>query len=388
MRKISNKASKIVAIFMVIVLCISGTAFAQTSIQPIEMISCAELAVNSLPTPEAAKEYAQQNISRFLSAAVERGEKTATEINSMYMGNPFTLYNPDTGNSVYYFPVFDGSVVYKTLRVYYANNRYNGILSEMLVEVLNTYMGSASADSPVSFVVSGDYLYAVNGAEHTEVYCFETGIGEANPTTTTLTINEEATELVNCADVLCTVEYHAADVSLAAVNNYPNYYYIDVDDYITETQGQLPWCSAYVAAFLVRVRTGQANGMTASDVMAVCYPNETVAQRQSHALENSKTTQFYRNQGYSVDFSMYSRLTESETVAELIADRPIHLFTAEANASGSNHCIAMVGYSFNLNIWHVWNPWKTFTQDMDMDTITLDAGNGYYFEWFGQWVVQ
>lgn len=52
---------------------------------------------------------------------------------------------------------------------------------------------------------------------------------------------------------------------------------------ISETQSTLPWCGAYCATAIIRSQTNHR--VYAGNLMAVCYPNETMSERIEHGTK-------------------------------------------------------------------------------------------------------
>lgn len=347
------------------------------------------LFIETTIVPEEAIEYACTNAYRFMCSSIYDGGTNIDSILLLQLGSPFALTNTESGLTQYYFPVFDDNCIIATLRVYSVDGVYYGIYSSVLVDELNALITRTSAKAPARLSVeTGNLMVTIDGKKDLLWECpprVETEIRASGASSSKLgshsfssDINERSHVIINCFD---SIEFEKSSIQEPerGINSFPPYRYLGFAPFLIETQGQEPWCTAYVTAFIVRYLDNDTTTPTAASVMAAAYPNKSNEWRLTHMLPDPKAVAYYNSCGFLATLVL-SQISDSAVRTAIVGHKPIHLLCSEVTTF-SNHSLALVGYNDITSILRIWNPWYDHAEDMDDDTKIYAAGNGEAYEW-------
>jgi hypothetical protein len=347
------------------------------------------LYIQTTSVSEDVINYAKANAYRFMCSGVDEGTISEEDVANLQLGTPFALTNTDSRITLYYFPIINGQKIIATLRVYRVDGEFYGIYSSALVDELNFLAHQTSSKKPARFSAeSGILAVTFNGKR--DVIWKQQVHNSCEPFTdrvfSTKTQHDfsydgdnHVTTVVNCFSAI-DFEKISNSAFYQGTRSFPPYKYLGFANYLIEQQpSNLPWCAAYVAAFIVRFLNSNTTTPTAYSVMATMYPNETYAQLASHELSDANAVAFYTSCGFS-SLKVWWQLSDSAVRTAIVNNKPIHLLCSRVSDL-VNHSIALVGYNDNTSILRIWNPWYGSAEDMDDATKIYTAMNGDAFEW-------
>ena len=323
--------------------------------------------VQSLPVPDEVVLYMKQNIGRFLDP----------EFDKATIGTPFSIHNLDIDKEIYYFPIITRNTVIATYRVAQYNNQYTGVYSNVLSKELNSL--STTINNPAFFYAKAECIIMVQGNKRSIVLSCGNSL-ESNLCESLQQYNDSFGNYitVNCLQSVYTATPNQVQ-ERAILSSYYTVPFATTACSLEQQPNTLPWCSAYVAAFIVRCRSSNSTTPTAYDVMTTVYPYETYVQLSSHALWDSDARMYYQGLGYTATL-LSSYLSNSTVISYINTDKPIHMLTAKLTP-GANHSIALVGYNTPNATYKVWNPWYSYLELMDQTLRIYTAPTGDQYEW-------
>lgn len=309
----------------------------------------ASLYISTEACPDAYTDYVNQNVHRFLGS-IPAAKLTPGD--TLTVGTPFAFSNE--GSDIYYFPILRGSEILYTLRVFpVGNGEYNGILGRSFVDELNELAASTSLTTPLMLVMEGNTVVAYVGNDRSVIFTYPAGlVAEADATLSTA-----ARTVVNasevCAEVSCSYTVPSADTMGVVL---PNMHHLEIDlDF--EVQGNDHWCSAYVAAAIIRYLYRPTDMTAAIDIMRQIegsalniYSSLTLNQVANYANT--------RNIDPTV---LEDTLTIQQLKNELLNDRPVFfVLSRPLDESGLEHSLyatCLYGFHEDFQTWLFWNPW-------------------------------
>lgn len=155
---------------------------------------------------------------------------------------------------------------------------------------------------------------------------------------------------------------------------YPDKYELPME--IMESQGNLPWCSAYSGAKILSYELSE--DIRAYDIMNWVFPSCSYSELLSKSLSDSALISYANYKG-SYPFHVDYALTRDEIMQEITSKRMIYAGCKNTNAK-SFHAMVVYGYEKDVN-YKVWNPWNE-NYDVDMDSSYIETYNGTLFYWF------
>lgn len=316
--------------------------------------------------PTAAINHVQNSLSKLLGDILAVSEVTVSE--------PFKLFRAQ--NNLYYFVVYADGKMVGTYRVFETEDGYSGVFSED-TQILNGLMqlsNFTTANNPAK-IVSGDHhdMYAVvNNNVYTIV---EDPFGNSTDSQTLLT--QPASYAANyIVDISDTID---VDFSSNLTRTSPTWKFLNLD--CQEVQSNLPWCTAYGAASIMRYKTGKSTEeISVLSIMQYAYPGKTESQLATLSLSVEKAMEYANQYGIYPTYVLHRR-TYSAIANDIIADNPV-MFVFDNLTTGISliHVMVCRGYYDNNgnSYYSVWNPWNTYYERI------YTSDNIYYISQTGE----
>lgn len=328
------------------------------------------------PVPNEAVQHTRKTIGNLLADLYS--------LDSVSIGKPFTV----EGHSVdlYYFLVYNEKKLVGNYRVFLKNDgNYSGIFSES-PEWLNEieYLQTETSENNPAKIVVGDYedVYAITS--NSIIPIIEDPYGN---TTNVFNSDELTLSSQNEYEIVDVSEEITFDIPLQTFATNSNYLQIGWD----ETQGSLPWCSAYATASICRYVTGKSlSQISARSIMEWTFPDLTYTELKKEGLSMTNAIKYGEEEGLS-PIRKKSTLTWSAVQKEIDADRPIY-FAFDNITTGKINAHAMVcrgyGGSSGDPFYSIWNPWNRYYERVyaSDDTYFSEAGEEFeYAETIYNW---
>lgn len=152
-----------------------------------------------------------------------------------------------------------------------------------------------------------------------------------------------------------------------------------------ETQGDLPWCMAYVTASIMRYKTGDnINSISARSVMEWAYPDLSTSKLEQTALSTSKAGDYANTHNVNPTYTS-SRRTYSQVASDIKADNPLaFICDDEMTGKKKSHAFVCRGYDDNggNSFYSIWNPWYTqFERIYTDDNIYVNENGSAKYKW-------
>ena len=337
--------------------------------------------------------------------------QVSTSLNDYYVGTPFQMKKED--NSVmeaYYFPIIcDNNIIYIFMSYPSTNPRTGsyealygctGYLTNALASELNILKTeiSTSEESPIEIQRNlEDVNYKINGKNEQLVNSVSGKESISDKEVTTETVNDIAQlpslrtrNIEKPTNIMEPVLALSDIINSGASTRAPGWNFFNGID-ISETQSTLPWCGAYCATAIIRSQTNHR--VYAGNLMAVCYPNETMSERIEHgtkiphdyityAESLGMTKLAYRDYQLSPS-SIYSLMIDANRVQTSwemqYSDGRFYSRHAQVICGASSVADPMVG---EMIFYEMWNPWYnrtiSYLESSVKDYLNL---SGYYSVW-------
>ncbi len=351
------------------------------------MLSCVVATANSFVDSNTNQnafmltETCPQDVVDFAKTSIDSFPYMNEYANSqIVLGEPFTLTNEKINNTVYYFPVIiDGEIEY-TYRIFYSNG-WQYVLSECLADELNYAAEHSTITAPTIIYLNDDDNIVVQNQNYESIFVVESVSDNviASSTSEILPYSEaivklkenKTTKTINSFSSIKVVDDSTASTYSAKASSAKSKY---LSPTIREQQGSLPWCAAYVTAFIVSYKTGTA------------YYAREVAQfagaSESEGISISKCVKFAKDKGLSNTRQTIFDASDNTMMKQIDNNCPVYVGANNKNTDGS-HALAVIGYSWSgsaITNWRIWNPWYNSFENISSREYT--APNGYeYEEW-------
>ncbi|MBU5334313.1 hypothetical protein KQI61_19215 [Anaerocolumna aminovalerica] len=324
--------------------------------------------VTSEDVPQKAIEHVQNSIGGMIN--------DLADLNSVKVGVPFKLSG--AYYDLYYFVIYSNDRIIGTYRVYEADAGYTGIFSENseIIEGLQKIAGLTSPDKPAK-IIAGEHddIYAIIDSN---VYTVLEDAAGNSTSEKNLLLQPQTYDVESLVDISKGI---SINLPQASVMTSPSYKFLQIG--WDETQGNLPWCMAYVTASIMRYKTGKSlSTISARKVMEWAYPNLSKAELEATALSTSKADEYANT--YDIDPTYTaSRRTYAQVASDIIADSPLAFICDNVNTGAKkSHAFVCRGYNDNSgnSFYSIWNPWysefeRIYTSD---NTYVNSAGTAKY----------
>lgn len=275
------------------------------------------------------------------------------DLNTVTVGTPFKLQGSST--DLYYFTIFSHNDIIGTYRVYENEGSYTGIFNEN-TDFINGLQGVASLTSSINpakiISASNDAMYAIIDNEVHAILESPTGQEISKQSLLAQPQTFSSDEVIN---VSTGIEF---DIPQPATRTTPSYKFLQIG--WDETQGNLPWCMAYVTASIMRYKTGEdINSISARSVMESAYPDLSTSVLEKTALSTSKADDYANTHNVNPTYTS-SRRTYSQVTSDIKADSPLAFICDNVNTGTKrSHAFVCRGYNDNNGnpFYSIWNPW-------------------------------
>lgn len=336
------------------------------------------LSIYTTDCPSDAVTYAKEAYKKLLNGAFKNGSISYVE--SASLGSPFTIFYSQTESTVYYFPIFSQNKVIATMRIYHdlilsqkkGSISYTGILSEYMVDELNTLLERNDIDSPVCLFMYNNNVMMYADTEVTDFLVtdsFSARNYNADPPSTGDFISIDPTLIIDST--------HFVQNMLASRDQVqPLHKFLTLS--IVETQGSNnSWCGAYCTAIIIRYLTSNPTIPTAYSLMYYVYGPDLNGPDSFSVPDTLAAGVRY---GFSPVRSRQP-ISKSQVYAEICAGKPIYITGKRYDsASGEKkyHALVINGYDSPSETYSIWNPWYNYYETMDEDTLQYVTGNLTY----------
>ncbi|MFD2308686.1 C47 family peptidase [Enterococcus termitis] len=312
---------------------------------------------------------------------------------------------PLKGLSVYFIFLFRFTVyLNKKLEFLYSVRKnelgeYVSSVSRFLVNEINIAIDSANGESISFFVKEDDIFYKINDTiekifeaprdefSSKQSDTIELTVEDANNALQSTESTIEEKNIYNQTDfVKQTNITKGSKLTRSSVSTAKNYAMINWR--INETQGDVPWCAAFVTAAILSNKV-DARATRAVDIVSYSFPKLTPKQREQNGVSPNQIL------AYANYRKTYPKLVES-TVNHSVIESNLRKGNAlyiggigyGSQTSKSRHAFALYGWVDNENpsggkpyrVYYVWNPWWNYPMTVQGNTLPMTIpvpGGGY-----------
>lgn len=326
------------------------------------------------------KDYANGNFYNILNATLTFEKNEENVISDFELGEPFLLLDKDSNLESYYFPVKNaGEIVYTYVLSKDENSNIFGQMSKFLAEELQKISEENVTDvnNPITlFSEKGDIYYSLKN-ERTLIY---ESPGKTKSLTNDVTDEDITNFSENVIDIAENEDYSIPIMSRANVSSDANHVMIDFK--ITETQGDQPWCAAYVAAAALRNKKNPI-GVSAYGMMKMTFPKLSDKQLFDTAISREQIKSFANKNG-SYPTITNGPLSKGQVRQQLKNSSAVYAGGPGTGAyKGGRHAWDIYGwvtYGPGIDVYYAWNPWNSYPVTMDANSNTLNVPGGS-FKW-------
>ena len=314
-----KRISKVIIAGIIMSMLLSVTVTAQTTKDNGCYIATSEC-------PDGYWDYVEENINDFVNAV--EGSENYTRLT---VGQPFAFSGNTSG--MYLFPIMDGTEIVYVFRVVPAETGYEGIISEIYADELNTLGGYTTLNNPMNIYCDGDSVIAAIGDK--ECVIWENIGAEAGKKISVS--NNRSANVVDITD--------NSSITVTPVNTRATVDYIPLN--ITEYQGTTNWSTAYCLATVIRTQTSAT--VTAANCM-----QKALGSGYSGATEFPWSKVKIVAMEYGMSPTLLTSVTSNTILKREMSEgspvlqRMIH--------EESYITVVLRGFNGVNNKWSIWNP--------------------------------
>lgn len=291
-----------------------------------------ENAINQTTIERAQKDW------KFYADSLSQIENINVEVDSLYLGNPFTIEND--ANSAY-FPLVDRVTEKIVYILTVGNNEQESItISKQFVEDLNSLNGYSSQKQFKLRLDDGNLSLAID---------------EVEP-------NDAATDIIQSLTSSVRQKRSVPDDKLPeyTTNFIPNWQ-------IREQQFFAPWCMRYVFAAMINNSRG-AEVTNAETLLKKQYPTATDEQLNDiefvvKGYTSDAVKSMQKEYSYTMDMKS-GMLNSDEVISQIDQEKPIYVSLTDITPDNPEygHAVSLIGYvkkgSSPADVYYyIWNPW-------------------------------
>lgn len=340
------------------------------------------------------------NVIQYAKSLLEEFPKSELKTESVVgLGEPFVLKNSSDNTVLYYFPVIINEKIEFTYRLFYYHG-WNYVLSKCLVNELNSIGNSSTFISPaVVYLDSRNDNIILQTRKASIVFIDENSdlyedtsnkIDEVTRTSIESDIipYDEAVynlgglnslHISNYKTIISSVKINPLKEDNTSVllksssRPYQACYHTPV---VLETQGDLPWCAAYVTAAIVSYKTG--TNYYAQDVATFAGVNT------SQSVSRNKCVQFAKSKGLVQTRQTLFDVDDEGMMDQIWNDGLVYVDSYRKGSLFKSHAFIVSGYCWSgteiLN-WMVRNPWYNYYEYIGSDRIYTTVSGRVYKAW-------